>query len=424
MHYFQFLFAASMIHGYDFLKRLTIVSVSIAACILFFQGTSYAPPSVDHSKVLRSLNATTLKKGREIYQKACATCHGSNGTASLPQARSFSKDVLRFGNKPYDMWKTISNGAGMMAAQTWLSPEERYYVIQYIREEFMKHSKSGQYFKVTDKYLATLPKPTASKLDQKALAKSEAKKGSLQFGQEWFNKSNSDYGKALYTQLKGNSTSSLTIAPGRQVFMSYDLHRMQLAAVWKGKFNLSETKFKLYRGEGQPSIEGKSYEGLEKWQWTIGGLFDSLHTATGVRRPLDPSFMKYKGHYVFGREIILSYTIMGRDILELPKVIELGDRSVLSQTLTVGPGREQTLLVGQFNDSIEVIEGGTWSPDGKFNQDDYATTRGSVLELRDFSSAQGSRSLFVAAVENEKRVSWCINKNDQVEIRIPDSSHH
>ena len=108
--------------------------------------------------MIRSLNNETLKKGKEIYNKSCIDCHGPDGTASLPQARSFNKDKLRFGNKPYDMWKTISFGAGMMAAQTWLQPAERYYVIQYIREEFIKKSNPRQYFKITDEYLSKLPR--------------------------------------------------------------------------------------------------------------------------------------------------------------------------------------------------------------------------------------------------------------------------
>ena len=408
-----------MIHCYDFLKRLTIVSVTITVYFLFVQGISYTPPSIDHSKVLRALNSTTFRKGKEIYQKACATCHGTNGTASLPQARSFNKDVLRFGNKPYDMWKTISNGAGLMAAQTWLSPEERYYVIQYIREEFMK-SNSGQYFKVTDKYLATLPRLNTSVTNQKALIKSEAKKGSLQYGQEWFSKTNSDYGKALYTQVQGNSTSSLTISPARHIFLSYDLHRMRMYAAWKGKFNLSNTKYKLYRGEGQPSIEGGVFEGLE-WQWTIGGLFDSLNTATSVRKPLDQSFMKFRGHYVSGSKTILSYSILGRDILEFPAAIQLQDGTVISQTITVGPGKEQRLIVGKYHDSIKVIIAGSWSAEGKFSDDKIASPGNSFVEIRAASKGAATKSIFVAVMENEKLLRWNINQQKQVEILIPAS---
>ena len=81
-----------------------------------------------------ALVATPSWANLALAQKsACMACHGANGSSSYPQARSFSKDKLRFGNKPYDMWRTITDGGGLMAPQTWLTPTERYYVIQYIR---------------------------------------------------------------------------------------------------------------------------------------------------------------------------------------------------------------------------------------------------------------------------------------------------
>ena len=55
------------------------------------------------------------------------------GGALLPSARSFDSDTLRYGNDPYAMWQTVTYGKGQMTAQSWLTPEERYYVIQYIR---------------------------------------------------------------------------------------------------------------------------------------------------------------------------------------------------------------------------------------------------------------------------------------------------
>src|SRR5690348_4835947 len=176
------------------MKSCIYIITSIFLISLFTFGMSYTPPDIDHAAVIRSLNEKTFKKGKEIYNKSCIACHGANGNASLPEARSFSKDKLRFGNSPYEMWKTITNGAGMMAAQTWLSPVERYYVIQYIREAFMKPAANPRlYFKVTDEYLASLPKSTQSAQQQAATTKKEALKGSLKYGQEWFMYTKSDY---------------------------------------------------------------------------------------------------------------------------------------------------------------------------------------------------------------------------------------
>ena len=54
---------------------------------------------------------------------------------------------------------TLSRGNGLMAAMTHLTPKERYQVVHYIREQFMKPT-NPDYFKVDADYLARLPKGT------------------------------------------------------------------------------------------------------------------------------------------------------------------------------------------------------------------------------------------------------------------------
>ena len=46
----------------------------------------------------------------------------------------------------------------MMLAQTWMVPQQKYDVIHYIREHFLRNHNPGQYFNVTEDYLARLPK--------------------------------------------------------------------------------------------------------------------------------------------------------------------------------------------------------------------------------------------------------------------------
>ncbi len=324
----------------------------LPALLLFlcFRSTNaYMPPDIDHAAVIRSLNKTTLEKGRQIYIKSCIACHGASGSASNPQARSFSKDHLRFGNKPYDMWRTVSNGAGLMAAQTWLSPAERYYVIQYIRETFMKRSNPGQYFKITDDYLSTLPKSQRSVGEQLAITKKEALKGSQQYGQEWFQHNKSNYGTAIHSQLKDHATSALTLLLDNNVKLSYNLLRMGVAAVWQGKLNLADTKYNKYRGEGQPFIQGKEIEGLDLWQWTYDDKMDSLQNSTGIRAPLPVEYLDYHGHYAYKKDIVLSYSIVGRNVLEFPQAITVAGKIILSQTLYISPGESaQKIYIGHL----------------------------------------------------------------------------
>ncbi|MDR3711951.1 MAG: c-type cytochrome [Puia sp.] len=327
--------------------------------VLGFSGPRLpGDPGFNHAVILKSLNKATLEKGRLIYTKSCITCHGANGIASYPQARSFSKDPLHYGKTPYAMWRTISHGAGLMAAQTWLSPAERYYVIQYIRETFIRQSNPGQYFRITGPYLAGLPKSDRSASEQLAITRKEALTGSQKYGQEWFKDQSGNYGPAIYSQLKDHATAALTVDLGRHIKLSYNLLRMNTTAAWQGDLDLSETKYRRYRGEGQPAIRGKELAGLNTWQWAYGDRFDSLQKFTGIRAPLPSSFLDYHGHYGNQRNTVLSYAIDGRDVLEYPQALIMGRRIVLSQTLYVSPGdAPQKLYIADLRNGMPLKPG-------------------------------------------------------------------
>jgi mono/diheme cytochrome c family protein len=385
---------------------------------VFLQGVDPAPP-FDHASVIKSLDASTLSKGKEIYQKACAICHGNDGVSSLPQARSFTKDPMRFGNKPYDMWKTITNGAGIMPAQSWLTPQERYYVIQYIRESFILPSNKKQYFQITDAYLASLPKPSVSSADQAVLVKTEAKKGSLQYGQEWFKNSASDYGPAIYSQLQDHSTSVLSVQLGKDLFLSYDLLRLRSDAAWTGSLNLSKTKYKLYRGEGQPFIDGKLPDGLQTWEWQYSAENESVLRQTGKRAVPPPSVFQYDGHYLHAGRVILSYSVEGRKVLEMPRGTKDSSGTALVHKLTIGPGAARTLVIGSLKDSMGVMAG-TAKPDGTF-QEGQPGVPGERPVVLIGKSTKPEPKYFVASVPSSRGLTWSVSPDNRVLLTIPAS---
>jgi hypothetical protein len=398
------------------MKRVTKI---LLFAVAFHFGTSYAFQDVDHALILRTLSAETMQKGKEIYTKSCVTCHGADGTASLPQARSFNKDPLRFGNKPYDMWKTLTNGAGMMASQTWLSPEERYYVIQYIREDFIKKGNPKQYFKVTQDYLAQLPKPDKNIGDQLTEVKTAALKGSLKYGQDWFMHNKSDYGYAIHSPLKGLATSVVTLRLDNNVHLSYSMLRMGTVAAWQGTLNVSDTKFNRYRGEGKPLVEGELLLGLGTWQWTYNGKLASLQTSTGKRAPLPEQYLRYFGHYTYGKEVVLSYAISGRKILEYPRSINQNNQLILSQTLQISPGSTaEELCVGWMQDSAATFKDGIMTTNGKF-----IGSQGSINSNLLVSTAnhQDGTSQTIAAgiVSSAPGLSWRVDADHRLLVTFP-----
>src|SRR5690606_29810302 len=92
------------------------------------------------------------------YRTVCFNCHGNaEQPGSMPNAAKFWKDKLKNGSDPYAMYQTITRGFGLVPPQVRLSPQEKYEVIHFIREEFMKEQNPGEYFKITESWLDSLP---------------------------------------------------------------------------------------------------------------------------------------------------------------------------------------------------------------------------------------------------------------------------
>lgn len=96
--------------------------------------------------------SSDIEEGRIIYERSCVVCHGSNGKGDGPaafynaafsasRARDFTVGNFKFrstasGSLPLDedLFRTISNGIpGYMPSFSGLSPEQRLYVVAYIK---------------------------------------------------------------------------------------------------------------------------------------------------------------------------------------------------------------------------------------------------------------------------------------------------
>ncbi|MCM2372054.1 DUF6797 domain-containing protein [Aporhodopirellula aestuarii] len=280
--------------------------------------------NLDHEKIIRQVESGRQGRGKMIYDASCVHCHGSDGnTPSLATARAFGREPLKFGADPHSMFRTLSHGNGLMAAVTTLSPRERYEVVGYIRHHFMKGS-NPDYQPVTDEYLASLPKGT-------------------EMG-EFKPDPDRDYGPALASQLGREVNSALTIALKNQT-ISYDLHTMDQASVWSGGFlDLDQTQHKRGRGEGLPKPKGRLIDELSIWKWGHDGSLEYPTEDLLPRGPLPNQWFDYHGHYLHGDQVVLSYAIDGREILETPSSLQ--DENAIRHTLKIGGGKTLVLAVG------------------------------------------------------------------------------
>ena len=286
---------------------------------------------LDHAGIISKLRSRDFEAGKGIYHGYCFNCHGNDGnTPSLPTARAFGTDKMRFGSEPFQMFMTLSKGKGLMASMRHLNPKERYQVVHYVREQFMKPS-NPDYFKVDKEYLASLPKGTRNGSEQPNIQR--------------------DYGSALGSQLGREHSSVLNIDLGStkdigNTTISYDLHSMNQAGVWTGGLDLSQTQHVRDRGEGAVTPAGKKIGGWSGWAWGHDGSLDYPRDELLPRGPMPTRWMNYKGHYNHAEQVVLSYSIDGRAILEVPAQSENG----LAHTMQIMGGAPLVLSVAQEQD--------------------------------------------------------------------------
>lgn len=124
-------------------------------------------------------NAPSLKRGKQIYFKKCAFCHGEKGKGdgpsadySLPQPRNLTKGHIKirstsFGKIPTDkdLFNAITHGMRGTTMPGWkhLSESDRQSLVLYIKslsKKFAKFKKRGKKHKTV-----TVPKPPAFSLE-------------------------------------------------------------------------------------------------------------------------------------------------------------------------------------------------------------------------------------------------------------------
>jgi putative heme-binding domain-containing protein len=118
--------------------------------------------NLDHAGLITGLDAAAFARGRALYSRICANCHGTKDRpGSMPTSLRFAEGKFRNGSDPASLYRTLTRGYGMMAAQAGLVPRQKYDVIHYIREAYLKPHNPSQYVPADAKYLASLPRGTS-----------------------------------------------------------------------------------------------------------------------------------------------------------------------------------------------------------------------------------------------------------------------
>lgn len=319
----------------------------------------------DHAEIVGRWNEKTLQEGAVIYQTLCVVCHGTKDQpGSLPTALRFAEGPFKNGSDPYSMYLTLTKGFGQMVPQPQYTTEQKYAVIHYIRETFLRPHNPSQ---LKDVPLAALPR---------GLARAEAEKADTSLPPY----RRMELGNSLFWTLEvapGNIAQKglairLDDGPGGvtkgRAWMIYDHDTMRVATAttgdfvdWKGiAFDGSHGTHTVLTGE-------KHFINPVGPGWDVTGDFTDPRPLGRDGKPYGPmpqGQVNFKGIYRHGPKVVIASEVNRTPVLESPGWMDYGTTPIFTRTLNVA-ATEQPILTRIAPDTVHVVLKG----DGELIQD-------------------------------------------------------
>jgi mono/diheme cytochrome c family protein len=345
----------------------------------------------DHAEIVGGWNAKTLEEGTAIYNSLCVVCHGDNEKpGSLPTAPRFGEGEFKNGSDPYSMFHTLTHGYNQMVAQPQYTTAQKYAVIHYIRETFLRPRKPAQLTELTPAYVASLPK---------GLARGEVEKEdrSLPPYQRM------DLGPALFWtyQVAPDNIAQKGIAirldagPGGvskgRAWMVYDHDTMRVAAATTGGFvDWKGIAFDGSHGTHTGLSGDRHFVNPVGPGWSVDGFEDTRAPAKDGKRYGPHAGLKFEGLYHYQDQTVIAASIHGTRVLESPAWLDYGSTPVFIRTLNVAAS-ERPLRLRVAPDTVQVLLSG----DGSVAKEDgfWVATLPSGAKSRVFISRADAASL-------------------------------
>ncbi|MDA1158224.1 MAG: c-type cytochrome [Planctomycetota bacterium] len=324
---------------------------------------------IDHAAMIAELDDAAFKRGQAIYSRLCVNCHGTHDKpGSLPTSLRFATGKFRSGFDPHTMYQTLTRGFGMMIAQTWMVPQQKYDVIHYVREAYLKEHNPSQHFAITDEYLAGLPK-----------GKSRGPEPVQ--NEPWITM---DYGPSLVNTYEvGNDASNFAykgiavrldpgpggVSRGRS-WMIFDHDTMRVAAAWTGDGFIDWQGIHMNGRHGiHPRIKGEVQLANPTgpgWANPDSDSFDDPRLRGRDDRlygPLPRKWAHYKGLSHYGQKTIVDYTVGETMVREMPGLAAnvatdagTSPSFTFTRTFNIGPrSRDMILQVAREADGSGIL---------------------------------------------------------------------
>ncbi len=317
--------------------------------------------NLDHAGLIRGWNEAARRRGAEIYERVCQSCHGDDTLpGSMPTALRFATGAFQRGADPLSLYRTLTHGWRQMPPQVALVPQEKYDVIHYIRETLLGRAAAAAPFAVTPEYLASLPRG--------------ASRGPAPVKREPWHEM--DYGPFLHATIEVADAANRSaaarlrdhaardaallaanvafkgialrvdgpggVAAGR-AWTLFEHDTLRVAAGWTGA-GFIDWEGILFNGRhvvhprtvGEPVFTTADGPGWADPR--TGGFHDLRITGRDGRRfgPLPSAWMRYRGLHRHGSRTVLSYTVGPTPVLESHDLERRGDAALFVRTLNVG----------------------------------------------------------------------------------------
>ena len=320
----------------------------------------------DHARIVNAWDHNSLDRGARIYNGLCITCHGTDKLeGTLPTALRFHNGEFKNGKDPLSMYNTLTNGFNLMVAQPWMTPQQKWDVIHYIRETFIKKQNPSQYVEADEAYIESLPRgiglgPKAPTLFGAGDPKwKKMNYGPVQFWTIQVAGGNIAY-KGIAVRLDEGPGG---IARGNK-WMLYDHDTMRVAAAWEGNgyIDWRGIAFDQSHGSHASLVGNKAFEnpvGPGVGRPSDGSFEDPRFLGRDGKPygPLPRDWVHYKGLYLHGNRAVIRYTIGSTEIRELPGYETMGETTIFSRTLEIAKATKALRLRIAPGDKAVAIKG-------------------------------------------------------------------
>ncbi|MEZ6064318.1 MAG: DUF6797 domain-containing protein [Planctomycetaceae bacterium] len=334
---------------------------------------------IDHAGLIRGLNNESLARGRAIYERVCANCHGTKDQpGSLPHSPRFAVHKFKNGSDPHSLYQTLTHGYNLMAPQSWMVPQQKYEVIHYLRETYLRRGNPSQFVKIDDDYLAGLPQgtttgPAPASVDPwMAMDYGPSLCNTYEVSQSEESGPNIAY-KGLAVRLDAGTGG---VSRGTQWGL-FDHDTLRFAAAWTGS-GFIDWKGIHFNGQHQvhPRLIGELH--VENpvgpgWADPETGRFTDPRLRGRDDRPYGPlprAWGRYLGTYSYGDQTVIAYNVGDAKVLELmgaesdasrqltafTRTLEIGEssRDLLAR---IAPDSTAVAVVGDDRVSLRTVDG-------------------------------------------------------------------